>query len=569
MTLAQGLPPSLDGFTCVNWLGGGGFADVFLYQQHLPERRVAVKVLRETVDEDESRRVFTAEANLMARLSTHPNIVTIYSAGVSQDRRPYLVMEYYPLAHFGQRMKQSQMPIHEVLEVGIKVASAVETAHRARIIHRDIKPANILTSDFGEPGLTDFGISATQTDQSTDESMGFSPPFAPPEILADEHPGNERSDIYSLGATLWALLAGHAPFEVPGQTNTRAEVIRRGLSQPVPPLPRGDVPPSLEYALQNCLSKDPSRRPSSARMFALALQGVEQELGYRVTPLNLMQDASTSGPAIIDKQDLLGDKTKIGKGKVVNPEWPTGGPLATGPTHGAPHASTNGSIGFASPGVGTTTVGPTRRGGDGVGLINGSPVAGTSQFSQRKSIAPAIERLPLPPEVEEAGTIRAQRPKAAAAVVAAEEQRSLPKWAWAVVALGLLGVLTAVGFVAFGGKGSDSRPAEVTVADEDPGSITAPVVSRTKIVAADGLKAVRDGTTVHFTWTADASADVSYLVSRVDDGAGSPPPSTVLTTSSFDVVDVAAGATPCVSVFAFVPGVAESPKPAPIKCVAG
>jgi eukaryotic-like serine/threonine-protein kinase len=549
MTAAQGLPPSLDGFTFIKWLGGGGFADVFLYQQHLPERRVAVKVLRETVDEDEARRVFNAEANLMARMSTHPNIVTIYSAGVSKDRRPYLVMEYYPLAHFGDRMKHAQLPVHEVLAVGVKVASAVETAHRARIIHRDIKPANILTSDFGEPGLTDFGISATQTDQSTDESMGFSPPYAPPEILADEHPGNEQSDIYSLAATLWALLAGHSPFELPGQSNSRAEVIRRGLNQPVPPLPRSDVPPSLEYALQNCLSKDPSGRPSSARMFAVTLQGVEQELGYRPTPLNLLQDASTSGPAIIDKQDLLGEKTKIGKGKVVNPEIPMVGTPFGGE-------------------FGATTIGQTRRPNRDDGLISGVPQAAALAGSVSGQV-PSIERLHQPPPVEEEGTIRVARntPTLPAPPSAPPLQtRTMPHWAWLAMTLGLLSILAVVGVVVFGGKGS--RPTTTTLAAEDPGSIDTQTTPAT-VSRVTNLVAARDGTTVHFTWTTAASKDVQYIVTRIDTDAGTPPPSTVVSVGTFDVVSVAPGVAPCVSVFAIISGRVQSPKPAPTKCATG
>ena len=200
MNVAKGVPPSISGYSFLSWLGGGGFADVFLYEEQTLTRRVAVKVLRENVDDPDLRRLFTAEANLMATLSTHPNIVTIYSAGVATDRRPYLVMEYYPLEHYGERVKRGPLHFQEVLAVGVKIACAVETAHQARIVHRDIKPANILASDFGQPGLTDFGISAAQGDDA--ESFGFTPAYAPPEVLADTSPGDARSDVYSLAASL-------------------------------------------------------------------------------------------------------------------------------------------------------------------------------------------------------------------------------------------------------------------------------------------------------------------------------------------------------------------------------
>jgi serine/threonine protein kinase len=543
---AQSKPPALDGFSFVSWLGGGGFADVFLYQQHLPDRRVAVKVLRETVDDDEARRNFNAEANLMARVSTHPNIVTIHGASVSADRRPYLVMEYYPLAHYGDRLRQGQMAVHEVLEVGIKIGSAVETAHRNSILHRDIKPANILTSDFGEPGLTDFGISAAQTEHSTDESMGFSPPYAPPEILADESPGDERSDVYSLAATLWAMLAGHSPFELPGRELSRSEVISRGLNLAVTTLPRADVPSSLELALQQALSKNPDRRPTSALSFARTLQGVEQELGYRPTPLNLLRDAVITGPKI-EASDLKGDKTRIGRGKVVHPDRPS--PLS-GPNLPTVARTSTRSVGVDTPGRVDT------------GLIDGIPAAGLSQSFSTPS---PMVRLSMPTVDEETGTIRARRPSAPSVPDSVSALKRMPTWAWIGLSVVLVGVLVTVGLVTLSGTGSETRPTEQTIVDQGAGDLSSGDVVVLKAVTQ--LAAVRDGSTVHFTWAGSPAADVAYLITRVDIGAGSPPPSAVVDVASFDVKNVDASSVPCVSVFAFIAGVTESPRPAPVVCV--
>jgi serine/threonine protein kinase len=153
-------PPNLPGFSYVHVLGSGGFADVFLYEQSMPRRQVAVKVLLNEVVNDQVRQMFQAEANLMAQLSTHPSILTVYQASVSADGRPYLVMELCS-ASLSERYRREKIPVPEVLRIAIKIASAVETAHRAGVLHRDIKPTNILMTAYGHPVLSDFGIAAT------------------------------------------------------------------------------------------------------------------------------------------------------------------------------------------------------------------------------------------------------------------------------------------------------------------------------------------------------------------------------------------------------------------------
>ena len=165
-------PPQLDNFDFRSLLGSGGYADVYLYEQQRPRREVAVKVLLAEGLTEAGRRQFAAEADLMAALSAHPAIVTIYGADISADGRPYLVMEYYPGSNLRARSRTERMPVAEVLRIGVQVCSAVETAHRAGIVHRDIKPANILTSRYNKPGLTDFGISASTHDAGRRRSRG-------------------------------------------------------------------------------------------------------------------------------------------------------------------------------------------------------------------------------------------------------------------------------------------------------------------------------------------------------------------------------------------------------------
>ncbi len=130
-------PPTLSGFNYVRPLGAGGFADVFLFEQNLPHRSVAVKVLLQSVVDAEVLRMFNAEADVMARLSSHPSILTVYAASISADGRPYLVMEYCPNGPAG-RFRRNPFSIPDALDVGVRIASALETAHRAGVLHRDI-----------------------------------------------------------------------------------------------------------------------------------------------------------------------------------------------------------------------------------------------------------------------------------------------------------------------------------------------------------------------------------------------------------------------------------------------
>ncbi len=281
-------PPELPGFTYVDLLGSGGFADVFLYEQQLPKRRVAVKVLLADRISSGSAQEFAEEANVMALLSTHPAIVTIYQAGVASDGRPYLVMEYCPRPNLQVRARKEPFSVAEALRVGIQVAGAVETAHRAGVLHRDIKPANILVTEYNRPALTDFGIASTSSTSS--EATGMSIPWSPPESFGDPPRSGTGSDVWALGATLFTLLAGRTPFERPGERNSSADLIERIERAPLPALGRADSPASLQRLLERAMSKNSADRFPSAVAFARALQKVQIELSHSVTPIDIVDD---------------------------------------------------------------------------------------------------------------------------------------------------------------------------------------------------------------------------------------------------------------------------------------
>jgi serine/threonine protein kinase len=294
-------PPVLPGFSYIHVLGSGGFADVFLYEQNMPRRQVAVKVMLSEVVNDQVRQMFQAEANLMAQLSGHPAIPTVYQAGVSADGRPYLVMELCS-ASLSERYRRERISVAEVLRIAVKIGSAVETAHRAGVLHRDIKPSNILLTAYGHPVLSDFGIAASLTVAKEEDSVGLSIPWSAPEVLLDETPGSIGSEVWSLGATVYSLLAGRSPFEVPGGSNSSTDLMSRIARAKPQPIGRADVPASLEQLLRRAMSRKPELRPATALDFVRELQLVETELGVSQTPIEVSLDEWALG-TVSDLED--------------------------------------------------------------------------------------------------------------------------------------------------------------------------------------------------------------------------------------------------------------------------
>lgn len=282
-------PPVLPGFTHEHVLGSGGFADVFLYEQNMPRRKVAVKVMLTEVVNDQVRQMFRAEANLMAQLSSHPAILTVYQASVSADGRPYIVMEYCSAA-LNERYRRERIPVPEVLRIAVKIGSAIETAHRAGVLHRDIKPSNILLTAYGHPVLSDFGIASTLGEAETQEAVGMSIPWSAPEVLADEVPGSIAAEVWSFAATVYSLLAGRSPFEIPGDANKSADLMSRINKARMQPIGRPDVPASLERILQRAMARKIDTRPQSVLEVVRELQAVETELGVPQTPIEVAVD---------------------------------------------------------------------------------------------------------------------------------------------------------------------------------------------------------------------------------------------------------------------------------------
>ena len=318
-------PPQLSGFTYVRPLGGGGFADVFLFDQNMPRRKAAVKVLLDGFVDDNVRRMFRAEADIMAELGAHPSILTVYEAGLSADGRPYIVMEYCPEG-LGKSWRKRPMPLPEVLNIGVKLASALETAHRHRftILHRDIKPSNILITEYGSPVLSDFGIATSLSSDSANDILAMSVPWSAPEVVAEKTSGTVASEVWSLGATLYSLLAGRSPFEIADSSkNSRDQLKTRIVKANYTPIGRADVPESVERVLLKSMAKNPDERYQSMLEFALELNELQGELGLRTTALELTSNsaweasASSASPAAAEgseespEHDSFGHQSEV------------------------------------------------------------------------------------------------------------------------------------------------------------------------------------------------------------------------------------------------------------------
>lgn len=281
-------PPVLPGFTFIRALGTGGFSDVSLYEQDLPRREVAVKVMLPRSGDTNLIKMFVTEADALAKLARHPSIVSVYEVGRAADGRPYLVMEYCPDS-YAKVFREYELSVAETLDVGVRMAGALESVHRAGLLHRDIKPSNILRTMSGNPVLSDFGVASTRFFNADQDRIAMSIPWGAPEIISEATVGSVSTDIWSLGATVYSLLAGKSPFERDGEgANTPERLKQRIRMAKYTPLGRNDVPSELETVLARAMSLQPASRQSSAEVFGQQLQQVQQSLNIPATELDIM-----------------------------------------------------------------------------------------------------------------------------------------------------------------------------------------------------------------------------------------------------------------------------------------
>lgn len=251
------------GFDDAHEIGRGGFGVVYRCTQASLERTVAVKVLAADLDE-QNRSRFLREQRAAGRLTGHPNIVNVLHADVTDNGRPFIVMPYCAYDSLDAQIRRhGPLSLDEALRLGVKIAGALETAHRLGILHRDVKPGNVLFTDYGEPALTDFGIAhITGGFKTTTGVVTGSPAFTAPEVMAGEAP-SRAADVYGLGATLFAAITGHAAFERRSGEHVVAQFLRITSESAPDPREHG-VPEDVSAIIETSMCGDPGGRPSAA-----------------------------------------------------------------------------------------------------------------------------------------------------------------------------------------------------------------------------------------------------------------------------------------------------------------
>ena len=269
------------GYHDLHRIGHGGFSVVYRARQAGIDRVVALKVLRVEFVDTQIKRRFLREVQLTGRLSAHPNVVTVLDSGLTGAGRPYIAMDLYERGSMRDRLLASgPLPLAEALRAGVKIAGALDAAHREGIVHRDVKPQNILVSRYGEPALADFGTArlVAEIDASA-RTEALTPFHAAPEVLEGKPP-TAASDVYSLGSTLYQLLAGRAAFQRDGDFGI-APLLLRIVSEEPPPL--RDVPSAAAAVILRAMHRDPERRYGTAVDLLVALQEMQRDLGLPVT----------------------------------------------------------------------------------------------------------------------------------------------------------------------------------------------------------------------------------------------------------------------------------------------
>ena len=281
-------------YELVEPLARGGMATVWVADDPVLSRRVAVKVLRADLAADDATRArFRNEAIAAARLN-HPNIVATFDTG-DDDGTAYIVMELVEGINLRHLIDEhGGLPVRDVVRIGRQVADALEAAHRAGLVHRDVKPANVLVPKTahdadgngvpqGAVKVTDFGIAkAAGADELTRTGtvMGTARYLAPEQV--NGRTADARTDVYALGLLLYELCCGHPPFG--GDTDIATAMARLTTTPPPIRAERPDVPRALDDVVHRCLARDPAQRFASAAAVSHALELVASGRAGAVRP---------------------------------------------------------------------------------------------------------------------------------------------------------------------------------------------------------------------------------------------------------------------------------------------
>ncbi|MDT5017707.1 MAG: hypothetical protein QOD39_3867, partial [Mycobacterium sp.] len=260
--------------------------------------------------------------------------VNILQVGVTESHRPFIVMPYHAMGSLAQRVQRAgRIAWPEALRIGVKLCGALETAHRTDTLHRDIKPANVLVNDYGEAQLSDFGTARIAGGYKT--VTGFftgTLSYTAPEVLAG-NPPTVAADVYSLGATIYALIAGGPPHERKADEDLIAHYLRI-TSTPVPDLRVEGIPADVCAAIEKAMSKEPADRQASVEEFGRELQLAQRHNGLTADPMALSENSGqpepTGGTQAIPLSELPG-QTDLSESAAVSPDPPVGATPPPGP----------------------------------------------------------------------------------------------------------------------------------------------------------------------------------------------------------------------------------------------
>jgi len=315
------------GFANAREIGRGGCGVVYHCYQNSLARSVAVKVLASDFDPDNRER-FLREGYAMGGLSGHPNIMHILQVGVTTNNRSYIVMPYCAANSLALRLRRTgpiQWP--EALQIGVKLCGALETAHRTGTLHRDIKPANVLLNDYGEPVLTDFGLAHIVGGYETATGVFTGTiAYTAPEVLAGSDP-TVAADVYSLGATLYALITGSAAHERKPGEDVMAQFVRIS-STGVPDMRPAGIPANVCAPIERAMSIEPAKRQASAEEFGRELQAAQRDNG-------LVSASMTLSTASDDPR-----RTAVAPAPQSGSTGPTDGPETASLSRGGPAGET-------------------------------------------------------------------------------------------------------------------------------------------------------------------------------------------------------------------------------------
>jgi len=282
--------PEIPGFEIHGVLGRGGSATVYEAWDTSIDRPVAIKVLEGVDLTNAELLAFRQEVRAMGNLEREPHVVPVYQSGATDSGQPYVVMKHVTGGSLADRIKaDGPLAVDEMLTIGIQIGHALDAAHLRGIRHCDIKPANLLHDTRQGAMLSDFGVAAVALGPLT-QRRGLTIEYAAPEVIDDEIP-TVASDIYSFGATLFALLSGSPPFG----RGASGPLINRILTAPAPELPE-HVPSEVRDLVASMMQRDPNDRPSSAFDVAESFERILNDGHYAIDQPRADRDRTATSP---------------------------------------------------------------------------------------------------------------------------------------------------------------------------------------------------------------------------------------------------------------------------------